>query len=43
MLLLRLPDADVLSQRNDDSRMIARSWLLVEIAFDVFLLLGNDV
>jgi hypothetical protein len=43
MMLLRLPDTDVLSWRNDGLRTIARSWSLVEIAFDVFFLSGNDV
>jgi hypothetical protein len=43
MMLLRLPDTDVLSWRNDDLRTIATSQLLVEIAVGVFLLLGNDV
>ncbi len=43
MMLLRLPDTDVLLWRNDGLRTIARSWSLVEIAFDVFFLFGNDV
>jgi hypothetical protein len=43
MLLLRLPDTDVLSWRNDDLRRIATSQLSVDIAFDVFFLLSDVV